>query len=307
MYESIEVAALFLDEGDKIVETKSRGGVTIRTFTAREDGIYKDGALTVLINGQTASAAEIVAGAIQDNDRGLIIGSTSFGKGLVQQVLRFSDQSALKLTTAKYHTPSNRCIQKNQDDNELLATESDDSKEIYFTQAGRPVFGGGGIVPDIYVEPHEELPVVNEVVTLGYVDDFADHYRESLKVEKNIEINDELLNDFFDYLHANNYIYKDDASLKFAEFKQSLGNLADEATLEEPVDDIESFLRQSSLREIQEAAPVFKQILYEHIITRQFGEKTALELARQYTDAELIQASEVLKDPDMYSSLLVGY
>lgn len=307
LYESIEVAALFLDKGERIVETKSRGGASMRTYNVREDGIYNSGALTVLINGQTASAAEIVAGAIQDNDRGLIIGSTSFGKGLVQQILKFSDHSALKLTTAKYYTPSDRCIQKDRHNNELLIPGDDASKTLYFTEAGRPVFGGGGIIPDIYVELFEYVPLIDEVITSGYIDKFTSDYCNSNIIDRDFKVDDKLVDHFINYLNKKDYIYQNDSFIKFEEFKSGLDGLPCESRLNEPLAEINNILNENAANDLLSVKSALKNLLYEYLITYKFGDKVALELAGQFTDPELSKAGEVLRNPDTYSSLLVGY
>ena len=306
LYESIEVAALFLKKGDRVVETKSRGDATMHVYDVRENGVYTDGPLTVLINGQTASAAEIVAGAIQDNDRGLIIGTTSFGKGLVQQILKFSDNSALKLTTAKYYTPSDRCIQKDKPEDNIFVNDDDDDKLLFFTKSGRPVFGGGGIIPDIYVEEYEYKPLVDEVITLGYVDEFVDSYSKRKTIERDFKIDDSTIDEFIHYIKSQGYVYQSELYRKFLEFK-SLSESESNNRLGEPVDNIESALKDNAEKDLVSMRAEFEWVLYEHLINHVHGEKAALELAGQYTDPEIKRASEVLKNPETYGSLLVGY
>ncbi len=307
LYESIEVAALFLEKGDRIVETKSRGGVSMRTYDVREDGLYKDGALTVLINGQTASAAEIVAGAIQDNDRGLIIGSTSFGKGLVQQILKFSDNSALKLTTAKYYTPSDRCIQKNRLNNEVLAAPEGDNEVLFFTEAGRPVFGGGGIIPDIYVELFEYSPLIDEIITSGYLNEFVEQYCSTHRIDVDYELEDRTVDDFIEYLDERGYVFQDEVYSRFNQFKAVVDTVPGPSRMTKPLGEIKEILDNNAANELLSATPLLRKLLYEYIVSLNFGEKTALELSGQYNDPELVKAGEVLKSPDVYGDLLVGY
>ena len=153
----------FLERGDIILYVKGRGRVR-EIFRADGKGSLKDVGLTVLISENSASASEIVAGAIQDNDRGGVIGRRSFGKGLVQEEYDFSDKSGLRLTVARYYTPSGRCIQKPYDDyeydiynryaaGEVFYADSVklDKSDIHHTRNGREVYGGGGIMPDVYV------------------------------------------------------------------------------------------------------------------------------------------------------------
>lgn len=163
--QGVEVTDLFLDPGQEIVATRGRARGTSDTYAARTRQRWPDMPIVVLVNGSTASAAEIIAGALQDHDRALVVGTTSFGKGLVQTVFRIGRNQALRLTTARWYTPSGRTIQKPMREPGLLtaALEEDDvnphrdvpvdSSEIYRTDAGRTVYGGGGIRPDLVVQP----------------------------------------------------------------------------------------------------------------------------------------------------------
>ncbi len=165
-----EVSELFLDEGDLIVYTKGRIRAQNRTYHAEKaDHVFNRVPIVVLVNGSSASASEIVTAALQDHDSALVVGKTTFGKGSVQTVYRLSEDSALKLTTAKYYTPSGRSIHKDRprDQEEAViaahaeARSEDEAeveetarheKETYETESGRMVYGGGGVTPDIEID-----------------------------------------------------------------------------------------------------------------------------------------------------------
>lgn len=237
MEPAIFMANEFLEGGLPIVSTKGRLGEINNTYGSDGTGSFKDAELIVLIDEGSASASEIFAGAIQDNDRGLIIGRRSFGKGLVQRQIELPDSSALRLTTARYYTPSGRCIQKaytpgsNEDyqmeiynrfnHGEGFSADSIrlDKSKIYTTLGGREVYGGGGIVPDVFVAGDTTgiTPYYIKVFNAGMLHRFAFSYtdsnREKLKSAKNVEellaklpSDDILLSAFVDYSRDNGNI-----------------------------------------------------------------------------------------------------
>ena len=156
--QAIAVSNQFLPRGDMIVYTRGRTANADQDFHAEENGAYQKLPLVVLVNRQSASASEIVSGAVQDHDRGLVVGETTFGKALVQSLYRISNQSGLALTTGRYYTPSGRLIQRPWDGtfDEYLTyalrsqegAREHDASELKYTDAGRKVYGGGGIEPD---------------------------------------------------------------------------------------------------------------------------------------------------------------
>lgn len=192
---AIEMANQFLRNGDMIVYTEGEKCEKAEEY-ANGNGLFKDMPLVVLVDEASASASEIIAGTIQDNDRGTIIGRRTFGKGLVQQSIELSDGSAIRLTISRYHTPSGRCIQKpyikgdkKQYDMDLIdrfnrgeffnADSIHLNKDlVYKTKNGRTVYGGGGIMPDIFVasDTANISTYVQEAVSRGLVSQFALRY-----------------------------------------------------------------------------------------------------------------------------------
>ncbi|MBQ9585573.1 MAG: S41 family peptidase [Muribaculaceae bacterium] len=229
----LEIAVImvneFLPADKKIVSTKGRYRREENTFYSDGRGQFQEEELVVLIDEFSASASEVFAGAIQDNDRGLIVGNRSFGKGLVQQQFDLPDKSAIRLTIAKYYTPSGRCIQKpynngesayqkdildRYSNGELYSKDSIkiDSTKIFLTSTGRKVYGGGGIIPDIFV-PRDTTGYSSyfaAVYGAGILQEYALKYvtenRSSLsqmsdykQLLRNLPANDDLLNDFVNH------------------------------------------------------------------------------------------------------------
>ena len=170
LQQGVDVAELFLDRGQTVVRTQGRASGASRDFVDGAAQPWKDLPLVVLTDGGSASASEIVAGALQDHDRAIIVGATSFGKGSAQSVYRTPDGGALKITTARWYTPVGRSIQKprrdEDDEQAALLPEDEDAapdsaerpladREKYRTDGGRTVYGGGGITPDVIVAPQE--------------------------------------------------------------------------------------------------------------------------------------------------------
>ncbi len=179
--QAIEVSEQFVDPGDRIVSTRGRRRQQNREYSAGSRAKGGDYPLVVLVDHASASASEIVAGCIQDLDRGIVVGTTTFGKGTVQSVLRLPGGNALKITTAKYYTPSGRCINHEPElteESSIVREEGalPDSGTAYYTTGGRIVFGGGGIRPDIHVEPDTIPPIVSRVARAGLIFEYAVHY-----------------------------------------------------------------------------------------------------------------------------------
>ena len=206
---AVDVADEFLPKGSLIVYTEGRNRPR-QYMKARRRGMLEDIPVVVLIDGESASASEIVAGALQDNDRGTIIGRRSFGKGLVQEQIMLSDQSAIRLSVARYYTPTGRCIQKPYDeDHEKYLLESYERYQngelfhpdsIHFadslkftTPKGKMVYGGGGIMPDIYVPLVDDSTeyyfnrIVNTGLLYQYAFDYTDKHRAQLQRYQSVE------------------------------------------------------------------------------------------------------------------------
>src|SRR5437762_12647747 len=211
--EGVGVADKFLRKGALIVSHHGRSSPE-RRYTATHGNGGKEYPLVVLVNRGTASAAEIVAGAIQDHDRGLVVGEITFGKGLVQTVYPLSNDTGLALTTAKYYTPSGRLIQRDYSNVSLYDYYFDrdsvgdtTNKEVKLTDSGRTVYGGGGITPDVKVDPIKSNRFQDTLLQHYAFFNFAKHYIVSHHITKSFEVDDNTMQEFHKSLDADKVPY----------------------------------------------------------------------------------------------------
>lgn len=217
---AVDVSDNFLPKGNLIVSTKGRTRESNQEFRARSEADHGDLLVAVLVNGGSASASEIVAGAIQDWDRGIILGTPSFGKGSVQSVIPLSHDSALKLTTARYYTPSGRCIDDNDQVPEEAAADTTvedvppavDTTEVYHTIGSleRTVYGGGGINPDVTVEFADFPLIVQSFLRWSAFFEFAVKYTAAHpEIERGFTVDQAMLGDFKEFLKEKEYDFEE--------------------------------------------------------------------------------------------------
>jgi carboxyl-terminal processing protease len=206
--QAVEVCDHLLSKGQTIVSQRGRA-YPDQVYTANKGNDGKAFPIVVLVNHNTASAAEIVSGALQDHDRALIVGETTFGKGLVQTVYNLSENTGLALTTYHYFTPSGRLIQRNYSGvslydyyyNHAGASAPDSTnREVKMTDSGRTVYGGGGITPDEKVEAPKTSDFQEELLYKSAFFHFAAHYLANRSVDKNFQVDDAVMSDFKQYL-----------------------------------------------------------------------------------------------------------
>ncbi|HSB75106.1 MAG TPA: S41 family peptidase, partial [Terriglobales bacterium] len=200
--EGVGVADQFLQKGQVIVSHHGRSSPE-KVYRASHGNAGKDYPIVVLVNRGTASAAEIVAGAIQDHDRGLIVGETTFGKGLVQTVYPLSENTGLALTTAKYYTPSGRLIQRDYNGVSLYdyyyerdADSNNNNHEVKLTDSGRTVYGGGGITPDVKIPTPKSNAFQDTLLQHYAFFNFAKHYTITHHPTKGFVVDEQVMQEF---------------------------------------------------------------------------------------------------------------
>jgi len=216
--QSVDVADVFLEKGSKIVYTRGRTSSSAQDYLAPGDGLHFDRPLVVLVNRGSASASEIVAGAIQDHDRGLIVGQRTWGKGLVQSVYTLPYGAGLALTTAKYYTPSGRWIQRdfsdllayvNPEDSDTPGEEPVPPKkegEVFYTDAGRVVSAAGGITPDVLVKNNRDSKLLTQLLARNLPFNFAVNWLvKHPDVQRDVTVTPAMRDEFFRFAESSRF------------------------------------------------------------------------------------------------------
>lgn len=307
--QAVETADLFLNKGDLIVYTKGRGEEKISEFLAQGNGFYKDAPLAVLVNNGSASASEILAGAIQDWDRGVLIGDTTFGKGLVQQVFDMPNDVYLKLTTAKYYIPSGRSIQKPQLSKRHPSTALVDStrdKEIFHTKGGRIVYGGGGIVPDIEVKKEEIFtPLEINLERQQMFFDFAVSYlAEHKDIPQNFEVTDQMVLQFKDFLKKKNFTYRTALEIQVDSLEKTIKAQENGERYQETLKNLKKLVEEDKEKDFDQNLSYIKRSIKRDILNSLYGEKAVYEQVLLKDDPYVKKALEILTTKDKYLSIL---
>lgn len=310
--EAVNVSNIFIRKGQLVVNTIGKIEETNATYNALNDPLDLEIPLAVLTNSSSASASEIVAGVIQDYDRGVLIGQRSFGKGLVQRTLPLSYNSQMKVTIAKYYIPSGRSIQaidySSRNPDGSVGKIADSLMTRYQTRAGRPVYDGGGISPDFPVEKQRLSPVAIGILSEDLFFDFGNHYESRLGEitdVKTFDISDQVYNDFKAWLADKSFTYSSPLEKKIKELRivaEETGALDRIARELEPLERAAAHSRDEDL-DVNKAE--IKHLLKEEFIIRKFFEKGRIEASYHYDD-DISKAIEVLSDIELYNKTLEG-
>lgn len=286
LMEAVKIVNFFVPKGEEIVSTRGKVKQWDKTYTATAEPIDTTIKLAVLVNRGSASASEIVSGAIQDLDRGIVVGARTFGKGLVQTTRDLSYNTKLKVTTAKYYIPSGRCIQmldySHRNEDGSVGNVPDSLISEFTTKKGRKVYDGGGVVPDLKIDGETMSTLAIELITQFKIFDFATKYaneNESIAQPEEFSITDDIYKQFGDYVKASDFHYdsqsKDEfeALMKIAKQEKYYGLAEDEfealkVKLEPDLDkDLKGFRDEIS------------DLLEDEIVTRYYYQKGAIRAA----------------------------
>ncbi len=305
---AVAVSDLFLPKNKIIVSTKGRARGTSQSFRSVQDPVYGEGPLIVLVNQISASASEIVAGAIQDHDRGIVVGDTTFGKGLVQTVVPMSPTTALKITTAKYYTPSGRCIQK-RDYSVWSDTSSADSKSkernaMFHTDNGRPVYDHGGIAPDVTVDLPRLGDYVIDLRRKSLFFNFAVHYANTHNaLESEFDVGDDILNQFRAYLDEKKYAYQHPLESALEDLESESEDRGYGPSLTQSIHQLRKTLQSSKETWFGTNREDISAFLKRELATKFFGVRRSVEIGLE-DDLVFQKAHTILNDQKEYNHIL---
>jgi len=312
---AVQVAESFVGKGNLIVSKHGRRASSDKDYYSRVDAIWPDQPLAILVDGFSASASEIVAGAIQDLDRGVIVGRPTFGKGLVQTVIPVDrNGSSLKITSEKYYLPSGRLIQKPHFihspnvlwgyDKSKEDTTTKKQDEIFYTAAKREVKGGGGIKPDVEVKGEKMTPLVGNLIMKSMFFNFAlDYASKHEALGRDFTVGDEIISDFKTFLKEKNFTYKTASEEVIDDLKKAIKQDDFSDNVAAKMGELEKVIAFEKKGDFEKNLPIIKRYLREEISAKLWGTKGKYESVFQY-DKVVKKAVETLKNNDVYLSLL---
>jgi carboxyl-terminal processing protease len=310
--EAINISNIFVQKDKPIVSTKGKSAEWNKVYYATSQPADIEIPIVVLTSSKSASASEIVSGVIQDYDRGIVVGQRSYGKGLVQATRPLSYNSQLKVTTAKYYTPSGRCIQaidySHRNEDGSVGKIPDSLRTAFKTKNGRVVYDGGGITPDIAVEKKVYAPIIGSLYSKSLFFDYATHYvsmHKTIKSAKEYRFTDAEYTDFVKWLEDKDYDYvtKVEATLDDLEKNSKTEKYYDGIKVQ--IEQLRNQVSHNKEKDLITFKEDIKEILEEEIVSRYYLQKGIIE-ASFNSDEDIKSALNILNNPAEYSKILSG-
>ncbi len=308
--EAVDVSSMFIDKGEEVVSTRGKIKEFDYTYRTRYMPLDKDIPLVVLVNRGSASASEIVAGVMQDLDRGVIVGQRTFGKGLVQTTRELIYNTQLKVTTAKYYIPSGRCIQaldySNRNEDGSVGNIPDSLISAFETRNGRTVYDGGGIRPDKEAASHQYGQITQMLYARGLIFDFANLFaaeNDNIPPVPEYEVSDQTYSDFKNYVISSDFTYETRSERKLDELKKVAREEKYYALAGDKLEELSGLLSHNNKRDLALFEEEIRELLEEEISSRYYLMKGRI-MASLESDPQLDEALEIIKNPDKYKHIL---
>lgn len=310
LIEAVNITNLFLSKGKLVVSTKGKIPENNLNYETLNTPVDTEIPVSVLINRGSASASEIVAGTLQDYDRGIIIGEKSYGKGLVQVSRPLSYNSQLKVTTAKYYTPTGRCIQvldyTHRRDDGSAGAIPDSLKRTFKTTNGRVVYDGGGIDPDVLTETKDAHALTQVLFEKGFLFDFTSQYvfkHQGPVDAKTFTLSDDEYQQFVLWMRDKNYAYKSYLEFQLQQVNEEAKKEKYYQDLKSHLDLIQSRIAESKKNELLLYKDEIRILLEEQIVSHYHLEKGSIEAGFKY-DNDVKKATALMHDSTQYKKLL---
>jgi len=306
--EAVDICNIFVDKGELIVATRGKTADKTTVHRTRQAPVDKEIPLVVLVNEASASASEIVAGALQDLDRAVIIGHRTFGKGLVQNVVPLSYNTQMKVTIAKYYIPSGRCIQeidytkKRNSENQ----EADSVVATFKTRNGRTVFDGKGISPDIVMDETAFSAVSANLYARNYIFKYANKFarkHQSIAPAKDFEITDEIYNDFMEFIESQEFTYTTESERLIEKMRRIAKEEAYLDAVNPQLEALEEELVNYKKNDIRKHRDEIEELLKMEIAQRYYYQKGKI-IATLDHDPDLEMAFQIIQDSARYKEIL---
>jgi carboxyl-terminal processing protease len=308
--EAINISNLFIPKDKQVVSTKGKISEWNKIYYALNAPADTEIPLVVLVNSRSASASEIVAGVIQDYDRGVIIGQRSYGKGLVQATRPLTYNAQLKITTAKYYTPSGRCIQaidySSRNEDGSVGKIPDSLRVAFKTANGRTVYDGGGITPDKDIERKSAPQILVSLMGKGLIFDYATEYvhkNKKIKPAKEFKLTEQEYQDFVKWLSGKDYDYTTKVEGTLEELITRSKEEQYYESIKEQIEALKTKVGHNKENDLQTFKTEIKEYLEEDIISRFYYQKGIVESSFD-DDKEIQEAVKVLTDKSIYSAIL---
>ena len=303
---AVDVCEKFLAKDQLVVSTKGREEKSIKKYYSKQLPIAQKEKLVILINGSSASASEIVAGAIQDHDRGIILGTQSFGKGLVQTIIPLNNNTSLKITTAKYFTPSGRSIQKIDYSKDNPAIQVTDSilVDLFQTDNKRAVYSAGGISPDTTVEVNNVSELIQQLLARGLIFSFADKYfYENPDADFHKIDGNKIIESFRFYLKEKDFTYTSSLQKKFNEVLSEIDKNSDDLKIQESLESLRKQFDGVFDKDFKAGSSGILSELKAELASRYRGVNESLE-ERLQSDNQVKVAIGIINNDSVYNKLL---